>query len=132
MHWIQGLTFPSQEIKGKFIPSDLNASASSVSMYQYMEDQMFAKPFDGRCLLHGLLINVSQLVLYNYITGMCGHKGHNKWLQLWIFGSLSATKLHRHQAILLASQVKYCNTKSIIGNVNINYLTISSFVIFVL
>lgn len=39
---------------------------------------------------------------------------------------------HRHQAVLVASRVKYCNTKSIIGNVTINYFTRSSFVIYAL
>lgn len=53
---------PSQENKGKSVPSDSNASASFVCTYQNMEDRVFAEPFDGRCLLHCLMINATPLV----------------------------------------------------------------------
>lgn len=60
--------FPARKSKGSSIPSDLNASASSICMYLNVEDQMSAKPFGRRSVplvKHGVAgIVISQLQFF--------------------------------------------------------------------
>ncbi len=52
--------------------------------------------------------------------------------EFWVQASDAFIIMDKTQAVLVASNVKWCNTESVIGNVNIKNVTRSSFAIYFL